>query len=198
MHATRYCILRQRNLPNKQRIGKQDPYCSITIGHQKQKTPAVKRGGQTPHWDSQLQFEIWEESADKVPVVATETVGIGPSSALGVKKDEDLLPGQATVGRAKPKNASADASKRLMKIACYADDPREPELIGETEVDYAPTLKKGEFDGEPSSLELPAVSHAELTYAEWVEIKHKGKYAGEVFIEMTFYSAVKTSCERTD
>lgn len=31
---------------------------------------------------------------------------------------------------------------------------------------------------------------ADVTLAEWVEIKYKGKYAGEVFIEMTFYSAV--------
>ena len=26
--------------------------------------------------------------------------------------------------------------------------------------------------------------------SEWVELKYRGKYAGEVFIEMTFYSAV--------
>lgn len=156
----------QRNLPNKQRIGKQDPYCSISVGHQKQKTPAVKRGGQTPHWDAQLQFEIWEESGDKVPVATTETGGIVPttvaasastSASISSKKDEDLLPGQATVGRVKPKNGSADASKRLMKIACYADDPREPELIGETEIDFAPTLKKGEFDGEHACNALPTL-----------------------------------------
>lgn len=170
-------VIKARNLPNKQRIGKQDPYCSIALGHQKQKTPAVKRGGQTPHWDAQLQFEIWEESDDKVPVSTTETGGIGPASAVSSKKDEDLLPGQATVGRVKSKASATDASKRLMKIACYADDPREPELIGETELDYAPTLKKGEFD-------------------EWVEIKHKGKYAGEVFIEMTFYSAAPPPVKR--
>lgn len=148
MNHANACNSIQRNLPNKQRIGKQDPYCSITIGHQKQKTPAVKRGGQTPHWDAQLQFEIWEESSDKVPVATTDTGGIGPASSIALKKDEELLPNQATVGRVKPKTGSSDASKRIMKIACYADDPREPELIGETEIDYAPTLKKGEFDGE--------------------------------------------------
>lgn len=34
-----------------------------------------------------------------------------------------------------------------MKIACYADDPREPDLIGETEVDLTEVLTKGETDG---------------------------------------------------
>lgn len=135
----------QRNLPNKQRIGKQDPYCSVQLGHQKNKTQAVKRGGQTPHWDAQLEFEVWEQRGDETPVVATESGGIAPAV------DDADLPNQATVGRAKGKSTAA-ASKKILKIACYADDPREPELIGETELDYGPTLKKGEFDGEPDAL----------------------------------------------
>ena len=45
-----------------------------------------------------------------------------------------------------------------MKLACYADDPREPELIGETEVDLTEVLTKGETDGQSCSLcsECPA------------------------------------------
>ena len=35
-----------------------------------------------------------------------------------------------------------------MKLACYADDPREPELIGETDVDLTEVLTKGETDGQ--------------------------------------------------
>lgn len=34
-----------------------------------------------------------------------------------------------------------------MKIACYADDPREPDLIGEAHVDLTEVLTKGETDG---------------------------------------------------
>ena len=34
-----------------------------------------------------------------------------------------------------------------MSIACYADDLREPELIGETTVDLREALTKGETDG---------------------------------------------------
>ena len=119
----------------------------MTIGHQKSKTPAVKRGGQTPHWDAQLEFEIWEALGDEVPVVATESGGIAPASGDGA--DDADLPGQATVGRTRPKagNGSSSSKKKIMKIACYADDPREPELVGEAELDYSATLKKGEFDG---------------------------------------------------
>lgn len=78
-------------------------------------------------------------------MVATDSGGIAPV-------DDTDLPNQATVGRAKGKSAAA--SKKILKIACYADDPREPELIGEAELDYGPTLKKGEFDGESPSCKL--------------------------------------------
>lgn len=35
-----------------------------------------------------------------------------------------------------------------MKLQCYADDPREPDLIGETVVDLTEVLTKGETDGK--------------------------------------------------
>ena len=35
-----------------------------------------------------------------------------------------------------------------MKLTCYADDPREPDLIGETSVDLTEVLTKGETDGK--------------------------------------------------
>lgn len=37
-----------------------------------------------------------------------------------------------------------------MRVACYADDAKEPELIGECVVGIDEVLKKGEVDGEPS------------------------------------------------
>lgn len=33
----------QRNLVNKSRFGKQDPFCTVTYGEDKQKTKAIKR-----------------------------------------------------------------------------------------------------------------------------------------------------------
>lgn len=35
-----------------------------------------------------------------------------------------------------------------MLLSCYADEPKEPELIGETIVDLSEVLKKGETDGK--------------------------------------------------
>ncbi len=41
---------------------------------------------------------------------------------------------------------------KQMRVLCYADDPREPELIGETIVDLAEVLSKGETDGQSRAL----------------------------------------------
>jgi len=138
----------QKNLPNKQKIGKQDPYCSCSVGHQKHRTPAVKRGGQTPFWDAQLQFEIWQDTDNAVKAVTTDSGGIAPAPLTPTSSiaNSDANPSIATVGRPAGK-AAASEGKRILKLACYADDPREPDLIGETSIDFSNTLKKGEFDG---------------------------------------------------
>lgn len=39
---------------------------------------------------------------------------------------------------------------KKLNVACYADDAKEPELIGECAVDIDDVLKKGEVDGESS------------------------------------------------
>jgi hypothetical protein len=52
-----------------------------------------------------------------------------------------------------PKQAGGKSGKRKIKgghflaLSCYADDPREPDLIGETKVDLTEVLTKGETDG---------------------------------------------------
>ncbi|KAI6164700.1 hypothetical protein EDD17DRAFT_307535 [Pisolithus thermaeus] len=57
----------------------------------------------------------------------------------------------------------------LMKLQCYADDVRDPDFIGETLVDLTEALTKGETD-------------------EWFTLMNKDKYAGEVYLELTFWS----------
>lgn len=37
---------------------------------------------------------------------------------------------------------------RKLNVACYADDAKEPDLIGECAVDIDEVLRKGEVDGE--------------------------------------------------
>ena len=160
---------RLMSLCSSQRIGKQDPYCTITIGHQKLRTEAQKRGGQTPRWDKQLEFEIWQHQGDEVQAVTTGTGGIGPalsnSSTVPVASTSKLpssgLPdttaGPPVIGKPRlPKSStdstgsasSASGPKRFLKCACYADDLKEPELIGEGTLDFTSVLKKGEMDGK--------------------------------------------------
>lgn len=69
------------------------------------------------------------------------------------------------------KKAAPSGGKKILKIACYADDHREPDFIGEGFVDLKGVLKTGEFD-------------------EWVTIRSKDRYAGEVYLELTFFSSV--------
>lgn len=41
---------KQKNLPNRKTLGKQDPYCVARIGKEAKRTEPDKRGGQTPRW----------------------------------------------------------------------------------------------------------------------------------------------------
>ncbi|RPD61172.1 hypothetical protein L226DRAFT_58598 [Lentinus tigrinus ALCF2SS1-7] len=60
---------------------------------------------------------------------------------------------------------------RKLEIACYSKEPRSDELVGRGEVDISETLKTGEFD-------------------DWVPLQMEdGQHRGDVFLEMTFYSA---------
>ena len=38
-----WALTMQRNLPNKSRFGKQDPFCSVRVGDDKKKTKPIKR-----------------------------------------------------------------------------------------------------------------------------------------------------------
>ena len=114
-------VLKAKNLPNKRSIGKQDPYTVLQLGSEQQKTQPDKRGGQHPTWDEQLHFEIYDDMEDTSlghSVTATGTIK-GPP-------------------RKTPK---------ILQVTCYADDAREPEMIGEGTVELDNTLKTGEFDG---------------------------------------------------
>jgi hypothetical protein len=41
----------------------------------------------------------------------------------------------------------AKGKNRTLEIYCYAQEPREEELIGQADLDITETLKTGEFDG---------------------------------------------------
>ncbi|RPA97716.1 hypothetical protein L873DRAFT_1741769 [Choiromyces venosus 120613-1] len=47
-----------KNLPNRKKIGKQDPYAVARLGKEAKRTDADVRGGQTPRWDKELRFPV--------------------------------------------------------------------------------------------------------------------------------------------
>lgn len=123
----------QRHLTNV-KLSKQDPYCTLTINTDKQRTAAIKKGGQHPEWDEQLKFDIYEDMQDQLLRASTSS-----------NEDPDSL------GRMSGKKEGKkvyDKGAKTMRLACYADAPREPELIGEAVFDLAKALNSGEDDGE--------------------------------------------------
>ncbi|KAG2077608.1 hypothetical protein BDR04DRAFT_1088694 [Suillus decipiens] len=143
-------VLKAKNLPNKRHIGKQAPYCCAFLNEEKRRTKAIKRGGQHPEWDEEFRFTVYEATDDE----------------LAMNSQLTDTPPPPPPKKSRPKKIKGGNSMRLQ---CYADDPREPDLIGEAVVDLTEVLTKGETD-------------------EWFTLMNKDKYAGEVYIELTFWS----------
>lgn len=144
---------RQKNLPNKRSIGKQDPYAVLQFGAEVQKTKADKRGGQHPNWDEQLHFEIYDDLEDAMK----KGIGSGDST---IKASSNTA----------QKSRKGKGGAKILKVSCYADDARDPELIGEGQVDLTETLKTGEFDGESR----PPLRTSLIMKACWVFLDHRG------------------------
>jgi len=97
---------------------------------EQRRTKAIKRGGQHPEWDEEFRFTIYEDV-------------------------DDIVNGAGTPPPPPPKNCRSVRKIKggtSMAIACFADDPRGPDLIGETLVDLTEVLTKGETDGTCRSL----------------------------------------------
>ncbi|KAM0750609.1 hypothetical protein T439DRAFT_325669 [Meredithblackwellia eburnea MCA 4105] len=169
-------VLKAQNLPNKVKIGKQNPFATLTYSIHKKRTQTIERGGQTPEWDDEFRFEIIDENAfaedddvtGKREELIPEVVSVSKNGAVfpvpgngGAKLQKD--------GPSSPRREAVGQDKRLLRLACYADDPRDPTLIGEIMIDLEPIIKRGASD-------------------KWWELQKKGKFAGEVYLEMTFYS----------
>jgi Ca2+-dependent lipid-binding protein len=120
----------KKHLPNKRHIGKQDPYCVVTLNSEKRRTQAIRRGGQHPEWDEEIRFTVFEDVDDALERPAND--GDTPPPP----------PPKLDTGEKKIKGGKS------MFVSCWADDLREPDLIGETTVDLTEVLTKGETDGE--------------------------------------------------
>ncbi|KAF9518694.1 hypothetical protein BS47DRAFT_1325234 [Hydnum rufescens UP504] len=150
-------VLKAKNLPNKRHIGKQDPYCSLELEKETRRTRAVKKGGQHPEWDQEIRFSLLEDTEDVLARTKSNN------------DDEDIPP---PVPSKTPTGKLNFNKNRSLRLSCYADDPREAELIGEVIVNLTEVLTKGETD-------------------EWYILTNKDKYSGEVYLEMTFWSNEK-------
>lgn len=54
-------VARAKNLPNRRKMEKQNPYCLLRISNLTDKTKADIRGGQNPLWDEEFRFNISPE-----------------------------------------------------------------------------------------------------------------------------------------
>lgn len=141
-------VLRAKNLTNRVRIGKQNPYTTVTYGLNKKRTETIERGGQQPTWDTEFRFEILKDSAEQLAAEGKALVnkhgGVMPVAAAG--EAAARLQQQHAAGATAA--SGAHAGKKVLRLACYADDPKDPKLVGEGTLDLESTIKKGAFDGE--------------------------------------------------
>lgn len=107
----------------------------MIVNGEKRRTKAIRRGGQHPEWDEEIRFTLFED-----------TGGTLEKTALG----DSTPPPPPPKDHKAPKNIKGG---KKMKLSCFADDAREPDFIGETDVDLTEVLTKGETDG--MSLNVP-------------------------------------------
>lgn len=143
----------------------------MTVNGEKRRTKAIKRGGQHPEWDEEIRFTLFDDVED---VLARTAHGDSTPPPPPPKNDQIF------------KKIKGGKS---MKVACYADDPREPDLIGDVEVDLTEVLTKGETDGKIKIIPFENVSNPP---PEWFTLTNKDKFAGKVYLELTFWSNVRT------
>jgi C2 domain len=127
-------ISRVRSRPDKPLhflIHRQDPYCALQVGKEARRIKPLKKGGQHPEWDEEVRFPIVED---------TEDILVRTSSRSGEDETPPPVPSKEPAEHKFNK-------KRNMQLSCYADDPREPELIGEITISLENVLTKGETDG---------------------------------------------------
>ncbi|KAF9959636.1 hypothetical protein BGZ65_000218, partial [Modicella reniformis] len=114
-----------RDLPNRERFGKQSPFILFKLGNVSKRTSTDVRGGQRPRWkDDQINILLYESDA----------------------KDATSL-----------------------YVTCLDEEHQKNELIGDCVINLAKVLEQGELD-------------------DWFELHYKGREAGEIMLQLTYYS----------
>ncbi|KAI9496936.1 C2 domain-containing protein [Zychaea mexicana] len=113
--------IKARDLPNREVVGKQDPFVTFRLGETAKRTKTDYRGGQHPIWDDQVNLPVPE-------------------------------------------------GKTTLYMQVFDEDGSREDLISEGDIDLKNVLQEGEED-------------------KWYPLKYRGKKAGEIYVELTFYSA---------
>lgn len=105
-------------------------------------------GGQHPEWDEELRFTVMED-LEEVLARSESKDGLNAAGQTGTPGKDGAAPGVVTAAAlaSKSRKGGKKGGKKMV-VACYADDAKEPELIGECQVPIEDVLKKGEVDGE--------------------------------------------------
>lgn len=107
------------------------------------------RGGQHPEFDDEVRFKIYEEAEDiisrtpKSSDVAT-VAGDPASSSASLPTVEESASGVLPA----PSTARRLPSNKSIVVQVWADDAKEPKIVGETVVDLTEVFKTCEQDGQ--------------------------------------------------
>jgi hypothetical protein len=107
-----------------------------------------RRGGQHPTFDAEVRFKITEDAEDIV-----NRPNYNDGDPIKAKKSRRI-----------PKNKS-------MVVTVFADDPKEPKLVGETVVDLTAVFEKCEHDGTYFNQLSIVLSHRLLCRHVRIEIQ---------------------------
>jgi neural Wiskott-Aldrich syndrome protein len=99
----------------------------VILNSERRRTRAIKRGGQHPEWDEEIRFTLLEDNGEAERAVDDETPPPPPPKH--------------------GKHAKTIKGGNTMLLSCWADDSRDPDLIGEAIIDLTEVLTKGETDG---------------------------------------------------
>lgn len=56
-------VIKAKNLPNRRKLEKQNPFCCLRLGNADRRSKAVVRGGQRPNWNYEERYEIEDETS---------------------------------------------------------------------------------------------------------------------------------------
>jgi hypothetical protein len=103
-------------------------------------SPLVKsRGGQHPEFDDEVRFKIYEETEDILnrPSRSSDTPSVVTDASSSSNPNSNGQGGMARL----PLNKS-------IQVQVWADDSKEPKIVGECSVDLSEVFRTCEQDGE--------------------------------------------------